>query len=142
MHTSCATHAGRSKNQDESGSSSFRSLRSSHSGSLSTPDVDWAASQRYEAPTPLRKSGKPVAVSDAFARLEREALQQPRNAFARMERDIRRENGSIVEEDLNVLKRSIQQLHLDARTHVLLEVEKENALSDLRTKVAELQQVL
>lgn len=125
--------------RDASQYPSLYSAPSLGSASSSTAGEDETYAERCDAFSPL---GEPTAeVGDAFARLEREALRQPSNAFARLEREAFRKPGAGAEADLSALRRSVQQLHADARTHVRLELEAQSGLAELRGKIDDLQQV-
>lgn len=87
-------------------------------------------------------SEPPLGVSDAFARLEREALSGGVGAFARLEREALRMEEMGTTTDLGLLRRNVQQLQADARVHVLLERDERKELERQRAKINELQQVL
>ncbi|KAL3907643.1 MAG: hypothetical protein SGPRY_010099 [Prymnesium sp.] len=85
-------------------------------------------------------SEPPLGVSDAFARLEREALSGGVGAFARLEREALRMEEMGTTTDLGLLRRNVQQLQADARVHVLLERDERKELERQRAKINELQQ--
>ena len=80
---------------------------------------------------------------DAFAKLEREAIdafeQRGGDAFTRLEREVLRPKEVHHESQLMQLKDRVQQLHLEARAHVLLESDAQNSLAEIKGKVRELQ---
>ena len=90
--------------------------------------------------------GTPSAeAGGAFTRLEDDSLWEPgererSGAFANLEREALRLKDRDGEDGLLALRKSVQQLHVDARDHVLLERDARDDTSSLRAQISELQQ--
>ena len=110
-----------------------------------------AVSLRWHISAPTLPRGYPLQTCPLLPtslvmlspKLEREAIdafeQRGGDAFTRLEREVLRPKEVHHESQLMQLKDRVQQLHLEARAHVLLESDAQNSLAEIKGKVRELQ---